>query len=149
MKPIFEVQRDQFTISTDPARLDMQAIYDFLAQAYWSKGRPRERTDEGFANSLVFGLYDRERQIGLARVITDYSIVAYLCDVFIDEGYRGNGLGKWLVESVFAHPDLKDVRRWLLVTDDAHELYRRYDFTVLDHVENWMQRLRPFPGEGG
>jgi len=127
----------------------MQAVYDFLAQAYWSKGRPRERTDEGFANSLVFGLYDGERQIGLARVITDYSIVAYLCDVFIDEGYRGNGLGKWLVESVLAHPNLKDVRRWLLVTDDAHELYRRYDFTALDHVENWMQRLQPFPGEGG
>jgi GNAT superfamily N-acetyltransferase len=147
MKQILEIHRDRFTISTDPARLDMNAVYDFLARAYWSKLRPRERTDEAFANSLVFGLYDGERQIGLARVVTDYSIVAYLCDVFIHEEYRVQGLGKWLVESVLGHPDLKDVRRWLLVTEDAHDLYRKYDFTGIDHVESWMQRLRPFPGE--
>jgi len=147
MEPIFETRRDEYVISTDPARIDMEVVCDFLARAYWAVGRPRERTERAFTHSLVFGVYDGERQVGLARVVTDYSIVAYLCDVFIHEDYRDQGLGKWLVETVVSHPDLKDVRRWLLATDDAHGLYAKYDFKALDHVENWMQRLRPFPGE--
>ena len=147
MEQIFETQRDEFTISTDSSRLDMEVICGFLARAYWAKGRPRERTEQALANSLVFGLYNGERQIGLARVVTDYSTIAYLCDVFIDEKYRGGGLGKWIIETVITHPDLKNVRRWLLATDDAHNLYQKFDFGALDHIENWMQRLRPFPGE--
>lgn len=147
MEPIFETQRAGYVISTDPARIDMDTVCDFLARAYWAKGRPRERTELAFVHSLVFGVYDGERQIGLARVITDYSIVGYLCDVFIHEDYRGRGLGKWLVETVVSHPDLKNVRRWLLATDDTHGLYQKFDFKALDHVENWMQRLQPFPDE--
>jgi GNAT superfamily N-acetyltransferase len=145
----FETKRDSFTISTDPSRLDMNTVYGFLARSYWAKTRPREYTDAAFANSLVFGIYADagERQIGLARVVTDYAIVAYLCDVFIHEDYRGHGLGKWLMQTMFDHPNLKHVRRWLLVTDDAHGLYRQFGFEQLTDPEKWMQRLRPFPGE--
>ena len=147
MTQMMETHRDQFTISTDPSRLDMNAVYDFLSRSYWAKTRPRKRTDAAFANSLVFGLYDENRQIGMGRVITDFSIVAYLGDVFIHEDYRTHGLGKWLVQSILEHPDLKHVRRWLLATDDAHDLYRQFGFEKLSDVEKWMQRLRPFPGE--
>lgn len=147
MKAIYEVWRDRFVLSTDSSRLDIGTILDFLARSYWAQGRPPGRTQEALENSLVFGVYDGERQIGLARVVTDYAVVAYLCDVFIHEDYRGRGLGQWLVQSVLSHPDLMQVRRWLLATNDAHGLYRRFGFKELDQVETWMQRLRPFPGE--
>jgi GNAT superfamily N-acetyltransferase len=147
MTQMMETHRNQFTISTDPSRLDMNAVYDFLSRSYWAKTRPHERTDVAFANSLVFGLYDENHQIGMGRVVTDFSIVAYLCDVFIHEDYRAHGLGKWLVQSILEHPDLKHIRRWLLATDDAHGLYRQFGFEQLSDVEKWMRRLRPFPGE--
>ena len=147
MTQIIETHRGQFTISNDPLRLDMNAVYDFLSRSYWAKTRPRERTDEAFANSLVFGIYEDRRQIGMARIITDFCIFAYLCDVFIHEDYRGHGLGKWLMQTMLEHPDLKHIRRWLLSTDDAHGLYQQFGFERLVNVEKWMQRLRPFPGE--
>ena len=147
MTQLMEIHRDQFTISTDSSRLDMNAVYDFLSRSYWAKTRPRERTDKAFANSLVFGLYENNKQIGMGRVVTDSAIVAYLCDVFIHENFRGHGLGKWLVQSMLEHPDLKHIRRWLLATDDAHGLYQQFGFGPLTEVEKWMQRLRPFPGE--
>lgn len=135
-------------ISTDPARLDVDAIAEMLTRAYWAKGRPRERTERALANSLVFGMYDGERQIGLARVVTDYAIFAYLCDVFIHEEYRGRSLGKWLMETVLGHPDLQGLRRWTLATNDAHGLYRQFGYETLPHPERWMERFRPFPEEG-
>jgi GNAT superfamily N-acetyltransferase len=147
MTQIIETHRDQFIISTDPSRLDMNAVYDFLSRSYWAKTRPRERTDEAFANSLVFGVYEGRRQIGMARVVTDFSIAAYLCDVFIHEDFRGQGLGKWLMQTMLEHPRLKHIRRWLLATDDAHGLYQQFGFEQLTDVEKWMQRLRPFPEE--
>jgi GNAT superfamily N-acetyltransferase len=147
MTQIMENHRDQFTISTDPSRLDMNAVYDFLSRSYWAKTRPRERTNLAYANSLVLGLYEDSRLIGMARVVTDFSVVAYLCDVFIHEDFRGQGLGKWLMQSMFEHPDLKHIRRWLLATDDAHGLYQQFGFEQLPEVEKWMQRLRPFLNE--
>jgi len=147
MAQIMETHREQFIISNDPARLDLDTVCDFLSRSYWAKGRPRERTEEAFANSLVFGIYEGSRQIGVARVVTDYSVIAYLCDVFIHEDFRGQGLGKWLMQSVLEHPDLKHIRRWLLATDDAHGLYQQFGFTQLTDPEKWMQRLRPFPNE--
>ena len=147
MQKDFEARCENFLISTDPARLDVDAICDFLTRAYWAKGRPRGRTERALANSLVFGVYDSDRQIGLARVITDYSIFAYLCDVFIHEDYRGHGLGQWLMQTILDHPDLREIRRWTLATDDAHGLYRQFGFDTLSHPENWMQRFRPFAGE--
>lgn len=148
MKKFLETRRDPLLISTDPARLDVDAICDFLSRAYWAKGRPRERTERALANSLVFGVYDGQRQIGLARVVSDYAIFAYLCDVYIREDYRGRGLSKWLMETVFSHPDLQGLRRWTLATNDAHGLYRRYGFDVLTRPDTWMELFRPFPSEG-
>jgi GNAT superfamily N-acetyltransferase len=147
MPQILETKKDKYTISTDPARLDMDAICDFLTRAYWALGRPRERTERAFANSLVFGLYAGDRQIGLARVVSDYAVFAYLCDVFIHEEYRAQGLGKWLMETVMSHPDLQGLRRWTLATNDAHELYRQFGWDDLKSPEKWMEVLRPFPGE--
>jgi N-acetylglutamate synthase-like GNAT family acetyltransferase len=143
MPQIIELQRDRFTISTDPARLDIDAIVDMLSRAYWALGRPRERTEHAIRNSLVFGVYDGEQQVGVARVVTDFSIFAYLCDVFIHEDYRAHGLGKWLVQAIMDHPELAGMRRWVLVTNDAHGLYRQYGFTSLDDPEEWMQNFKP------
>ena len=147
MPQILETHRDPFTISTDPARLNLDAICDFLKRAYWANTRPRERTGRAIQNSLVFGVYDGTRQIGLARVVSDYAVFAYLCDVFIHEDYRAHGLGKWLIQTVIEHPDLRDVRRWVLVTNDAHGLYKQFGFNPLEDPEHWMQMFRRFPEE--
>ncbi len=147
MAKIFEIQREQFTISTDPARLDLDTICDFLKRAYWANQRPRESTERAYRNSLVFGVYDGNKQVGVARVVSDYSIFAYLCDVFIHEDYRSKGLGKWLMQTVLNHPELKDVRRWVLVTNDAHGLYQKYGFNSIEDPEHWMQKFIPFPEE--
>ena len=147
MPQIFETRREGFTISTDPARLDIDAVCDFLTRAYWANTRPRERTERAIQNSLVFGVYEGERQIGLARVVTDYSIFAYLCDVFIHEDYRAHGLGKWLIQTILDHPDLRDMRRWVLVTNDAHGLYKQFGFTSIEDPEHWMQMFKRFPEE--
>jgi len=148
MPQILEVHRENFTISTDPVRLDADAVAEMLRRAYWAQGRPRERVDRALANSLVFGLYDSEKQIGLARVISDYAIFAYVCDVFIHEYYRAQGLGKWLMQTVHSHPDLQGLRRWALVTRDAHELYRQFGWEMLASPDSWMEILTPFQGEG-
>jgi GNAT superfamily N-acetyltransferase len=147
MPQLLETHRDRLTISTDPARLDVDAIVDMLTRAYWAVGRPRERTERALKNSLVFGVYDGDRQIGVARVISDYSIFAYLCDVFIHEDYRAHGLGKWLIQTIMEHPDLREMRRWVLVTHDAHGLYRPFGFTSIEDPEHWMQMFRLFPEE--
>ena len=143
MPQIFENHRDNFTISTDFNRLDTDTICDFLKRAYWANTRPRERTEKALQNSMVFGLYEGNRQIGLGRVVSDYSVFAYLCDVFIHEDYRAHGLGKWLIQTIMEHPDLKDVRRWMLVTNDAHGLYQQFGFTSIADPEHWMQNFRP------
>jgi len=147
MPQYLEVHRDNFTISTDPSGLDMDAICDFLTRAYWAKGRTRERTERELQNSMVNSQYAGERQIGLARVVSDYAIFAYLCDVFIHEDYRAHGLGKWLMETVHSHPDLQGLRRWTLATRDAHGLYRQFGWDALAHPDKWMEILNPYPGE--
>ena len=147
MTQILEIQRDSFTISTDPARLDIDIICDFFTRAYWAKGRPRERTERALANSLVFGVYEGTKQVGIARVISDYSIFAYICDVFIHEEYRAHGLGKWLIETILSHPDLLGLRRWTLVTRDAHGLYKQYGFNPRSNPDGWMEIIHTFPGE--
>lgn len=147
MPEMIETHRDQFTISTDPARLDLNAIVNMLTRAYWAVGRPRERTERAIKNSLVFGIYDGDRQIGVARVVSDYSIFAYLCDVFIHEDYRAHGLGKWLIQTILEHPDLREMRRWVLVTNDAHGLYKQFGFTSIEDPEHWMQMFKLFPEE--
>lgn len=148
MQKYFETYRGPFTVSADPARLDMDAIHDFLARAYWAQGRPRAALERACANSLVFGLYDGPRQIGVARVASDLAVFAYLMDVFVHEDYRGRGLGAWLLDVVFhQYPDLQNVRRWMLATQDAHALYARFGFKTLEDASQWMDWIRPFPAE--
>lgn len=141
MPQIIETHRDQFTISTDPTKLDVDAIADMLTRAYWAKGRTREMIARYVQHSLTFGVYDSERQIGLARVVSDYTTFAWLCDVFIHEDYRGHGIGKWLMETVHSHPDLQGLRRWMLATRDAHGLYEQFGWTLIDHPERWMHKF--------
>ena len=143
MSAPFEITRDTLTISTDPARLDLEAVCDFLSRAYWAKDRSPATIELSLKNSLVFGVYDSSRMVGMARVITDYATLAWLCDVFVHEDYRGRGIGKWLMECVLAHPDLQGLRRWLLATTDAHGLYRQYGYKPLENIEWWMERFDP------
>ena len=141
MPQVFETHRAPFTISTDPTRLDVDAIADMLSRSYWANTRPREKLERALAHSLVFGLYDGSRQIGLARIISDFAIFAYLCDLIIHEEYRGQGLGKWLLESIHNYSDLQGLRRWALVTRDAHGLYTQFGWTPLNAPERWMEKF--------
>lgn len=141
MPQIIEAHRDEFTISTDPTRLDVDAIADMLSRAYWAKGRSRAVIERYIQHSLTFGIYADRRQIGLARVVTDYTTFAWLCDVVIHEDYRGRGLGKWLMETIHDHPDLQGLRRWLLATRDAHGLYKQFGWTPLPNPERWMEKF--------
>lgn len=139
-----EWKRGRFTISTDREKLDRGMIHEFLAGSYWAKGIPREVVDHSIEGALCFGLFEYGRQVGFARVITDSATFAYLADVFVLESHRGQGLATWLMESILAHPSLQGLRRWMLVTRDAHPLYRRVGFRDLAHPERIMERT--FPG---
>lgn len=141
MPQVFVTHREQFTISTDPSRLDVDAIADMLSRAYWAQGRAVEMITRYLQHSLTFGLYIGSRQIGLARVISDYTTFAWLCDVFIHEEYRGLGLGKWLMETVHSHPELQGIRRWMLATRDAHSLYSQFGWVPLAPPELWMMKF--------
>lgn len=135
-----EYKRDNFTISDDTSRLDVDAICDFLSRSYWANKRPRDLIEKSIQHSLNFGVYDNSKQIGFARVVTDRSVFAYLCDVFIHEQYRGHSLGKWMMECILAHPDLQGLRRWCLLTQDAHGLYQQFGFTELNDPVRWMEK---------
>ena len=124
-----EWQRDEYTISTDPARLDLDVIFSFISErSYWGRERPREVVERAIRNSLPFGLYRGDHLIGFCRAVTDYATFAWLADVFVLEEYRGQKLGEWLVETALGHPELQGLRRWVLATRDAHGLYRKYGF---------------------
>ena len=138
-----EWTRGEFTISTDPGRIDLDVVHEFLTQSYWAEGIPRELVAKSIEHSLCFGLYTGSRQVGFARVITDYATFGYLGDVFVLEEYRGRGLARWLMEVVHAHPELQGFRRWVLLTRDAHALYRRMGYTTLAAPERYMERWAP------
>ena len=138
-----EWQRDGFTVSTDPARLDLDAIHGFLRECYWAKGIPREVCERSIRGAIPFGVYEDAVQIGFARVVSDRATMAYVGDVFILEPWRGRGLSKWLMECITAHPELQGLRRWFLLTRDAHELYTQYGFTALRSPDRWMERWTP------
>ncbi|HEX7973722.1 MAG TPA: GNAT family N-acetyltransferase [Anaerolineales bacterium] len=139
-----EFNRPPYIISTDPARLDQEIIHSYLSsESYWARGRSLDTVRRAIEHSLCFGLYQGEKQAGFARVVTDYATFAWLCDVFVLEPYRGQGLGKWLVECVVSHPDLQAIPRLLLATRDAHKLYREYgEFAPLQAPERWMERVK-------
>jgi N-acetylglutamate synthase-like GNAT family acetyltransferase len=137
---IIEHRRGEFTITTDPTRLDLDVIYEFLTNCYWAKGIPREIVARSIEHSLCFGVYDSTgAQAGFARIISDFATIAYLGDVFVLESYRGRGLSKWLMECVMQHPDLQGLRRWILLTRDAHGLYVQHGFTQLKSPEFYME----------
>ena len=141
----YTVHNASFTISTDPARLDLDVIHGYLYHCYWSPGIPRELVAKAIEHSLCFGLYQVDtisghQQIGFSRVVTDYASFAYLADVFVLADYRRQGLGVWLVESILAHPALQDLRSFSLATRDAQELYRRFGFTEVDSAHYMIKR---------
>jgi GNAT superfamily N-acetyltransferase len=139
-----EWRRGKFQVTTDQAQLDLSAIHLFLAkQSKWARRIPRETFEKSVRNSLCFGLYQEDKQIGFSRVISDYATIAYLGDVFVLPEYRGRGLGEWLVKCIVSHPDLQHLRRWILVTEDAHGLYRKYGFTQLSQPESFMELHDP------
>lgn len=154
MASAHEWRRGEHAVSTDPARLDLAVVHGFLARSYWSPGIPIETVRRAIAGSLPFGLYlvapdtpeGTERQIGFARAISDRATFAYLADVFVIEPFRGRGLGKWLVETIVSHPDLQGLRRWALITRDAHAVYRAHGFAPLASPDRWMERAA---GGGG
>ena len=112
-------------------------------ESYWAKERTREQTETAIKNSLPFGIYKGENQIGFARVVTDYATFAYLGDVFVLEEFRGQGLSKWLMKTIVGHPDLQGFRRWILATKDAHALYEKFEFAELRFPERWMEKTAP------
>jgi GNAT superfamily N-acetyltransferase len=139
-----ERQFPGYVVSTDPSRLDLDAIHAYLAGSYWAAGIPRQVVARSLANSLCFGLYDDAgAQVGLARVVTDRATFAYLCDVYVLEAHRGRGLGKRLLECIGAHPDLQGLRRTTLVTADAHGLYAQFGFRAPARPERLMERTDP------
>ncbi len=138
-----ELRRGPYSISTDPARLDVGLVHRFLSEeAYWSPGVQRDLVERSIENSICFGLYHGGEQAGFARVVTDRAAVAYLADVFVLSAHRGRGLGTWLVETVLAHPDLQGLRRFFLGTADAHSLYARYGFRAVEPGRMMERRLQ-------
>ena len=138
-----EWRRGELTISTDRRRLNVDAIHAYLVSSYWAAGMPRSDLERAIANSLTFGMFDGETQIGFARAITDLATYAYLSDVFIVESHRGLGLSKWLMECIMEHPDLQRLRRFALFTRDAQGLYERYGFGPARGSSTYMERWTP------
>ena len=129
-----------FCISTSKTKLDLKAIHQFLStESYWCKGISFERVKRAAANSLTFGLYHKGTQIGYSRIISDYTSMAYLADVYVLPEFRGQGLSKWLIQTIRQHPELQGLRRWLLATADAHGLYGQYGWKELAEPERWME----------
>ena len=136
-----EIYQDGFCISTAFEKLDLTGIHRFLSkEAYWCLNIPFERVKRAAENSLNFGLYDPGgQQIGYARVISDRSTIAYLGDVYVLPEWRGRGLSKWLIGTVMQHPELQGLRRWILLTGDAHGLYRQFGWKEIAYPERWME----------
>jgi N-acetylglutamate synthase-like GNAT family acetyltransferase len=137
-----EWENGELLVSTDPAKLDAAAVHAYLTRSYWAEGISRELVERSLRHSLCFGLFETNRQIGLARVISDYATFAYLADVYILEEYRDRGMAKWLVRCVQAHPQLQGLRRFVLITRDAHELYRPFGFIAPGKPQNYMELVK-------
>lgn len=128
-------------ISSDKCKLDLDLIHNYLSEdSYWAKGRSIETVKRSIVNSLCFGIYENDEQIGFARVVTDYAVFAWLLDVFILDTYQGKGYGKNLLSYIMAHPELQGLQRWGLGTNDAHGLYNKFGFEALDHPEFMMEK---------
>jgi N-acetylglutamate synthase-like GNAT family acetyltransferase len=141
---IIEITFDDFTITTDKSKMDIVAIHDFLSKySGWSDNIPFDRVKTSIDNSLNFGLFHNDQQIGFARVISDFSTIAYLGDIYVLDKYRGQGLSKKLMDAVIEHPNLQGLRRWILLTSTADWLYEKYGFTKLPKPELYMELFDP------
>ncbi|MFZ0319475.1 MAG: GNAT family N-acetyltransferase [Candidatus Sulfotelmatobacter sp.] len=141
---VMEYAHGEFVISTDRERLSLDVVHGFLSDCYWAKGIPREVVTRSIEHSLCFGIYDGSgAQVGFARVISDFATVAYLGDAFVLETHRGRGLSKWMMECIVQHPALQNLRRWILLTRDAHGLYSKFGFTPVQAPEKYMERHNP------
>ncbi len=138
-----EQRRGEFILTTDPDRLDLDVIHGFLSECYWAKGIPRDVVARSIENSLCFGVYKDSKQVGFARVISDFATYAYLGDVFVLEEFRGQGLSKWMMDCIMRHPRLQGLRRWSLVTRDAHGLYAQFGFSPLKKPDRYMELHDP------
>jgi N-acetylglutamate synthase-like GNAT family acetyltransferase len=137
---VVEHRRGEYVISTEPRRLDLNVIHGFLTNCYWAKGIPRDVVERSIQHSLCFGIYDGSgAQVGFARVVSDFATVAYIGDVFVLESNRRQGLSKWMMECIMQHPALQGLRRWILLTRDAHGLYSQFGFTPLKAPERYME----------
>ena len=146
MNDVYEITEGEFLISTDFNKIQLDVIHHYLSQeSYWAQNIPFEVVEKSAKNSLCFGVYHQNKQIGFARVTTDKSTFAYLADVFIIKEYRGNGLSKWLIKTIHSHHDLQGLRRWMLGTKDAHGLYRQFGWTEIpdDLMPRFMQIFNP------
>ncbi|MGI8811303.1 MAG: GNAT family N-acetyltransferase [Pyrinomonadaceae bacterium] len=140
----FEVSRGGFLITTDQQRLDLNTIHAFFVNdSYWAQNRTIEQTERAMENSICFGVFQAEKQVGFARVVSDLATFAYVGDVFILAEYRGHGLSKWLMETIVNYSELQGLRRWVLATRDAHGLYSQFEFAPLRHPDRWMERTAP------
>ncbi len=141
----YSAVKDEFRVGTDPVELDLAVIHGYLStESYWAQGIPVDVVEKAIANSLCFGLYKNNKQIGFARLVTDKATFAYLADVFVLEEYRGQGLSKWLMEVIQSHPELQGLRRWMLMTRDAQGLYEQFGWTVLDEDARLRSMQRHF-----
>jgi GNAT superfamily N-acetyltransferase len=142
-----EWKREQYTISTEKEKLDVVMIHHFLyTTAYWAVGRPMRTVRKSIENSLCFGLYDGDQQVGFSRLVTDFATFGWLCDVFLLPSHRGRGLGKWLMECIMEHPDVKVLRRIVLSSRDSKEFYMKHGgFQMLHYPDSWMEKFTDAP----
>ena len=139
-----EMETEKFEVSTDRERLDIDWIHRVLTtETYWATTRTEAQTRTAIENSLCFGVYAGEKQVGFGRVVSDFATFAYVGDVFVAADYRGRGIGKMVMEAMESHANLQGLRRWLLATKDAHGLYEQYEFSSLKFPERWMERTAP------
>ena len=139
----FERTEGEFMVSSDAKKLDLDVVHGFLKDCYWARGIPRAVVRRSLQNSLCFGVYHGRAQVGFARVITDRATFAYLADVFVLESYRKRGLAKFMMRCIMQHPELQGLRRWSLLTRDAHQLYHQFGFKPLARPEMWMELHNP------
>jgi len=142
-QPALEHRRGEFLLSTDPARLDIDVIHGFLTNCYWAKGVTRDIVVRSIENSLCFGVYTEGKQVAFSRIVSDFATFAYLGDVFVVESFRGRGLAKWMMECITQHPQLQGLRRWILLTRDAHALYSQFGFTPVAKPDRYMELHNP------
>ena len=133
-----------FNVSTDPNKVDLEVVFEFVSDSYWAKGIPRKTLVKAVQNSLVFGVYENNRNmVGFARIVTDKATFAYLGDVFVLPAFQGKGLAKLLMQSIVSHPEIQGLRRFMLATRDAHSLYAKFGFQTVENSEMLMQIWQP------